>query len=699
MVKLLCRKDTMFQLHYEPLNINDFMNVVHCDFVGRKNKLANVPCSFDIETTSFYDHDEKRAIMYVWQFGFNGFVTMGRTWGEFIILLKRIQKKLGLNEHKKLICYVHNLSFEFQFIRKLFTWVKVFSNEERKPIYALSTLGVEFRDSLILSGYSLAKLGDELQKYKVHKLVGDLDYSKLRNRKTKLSNKEIQYCINDVLVVMAYIRELIERYGNIANLPLTKTGFVRKAARRKCLHNGRHIDRRYSAMIHELTLDPEEFETLHRAFQGGFTHANALYTGYLLNDVASYDFTSSYPAVMVSEKFPMSKGKKNYIHSESEFYNLINNYCCVFDIEMYDVKPKLLCDSPISASKCAGLKNPKYNNGRLWSADHLYTTITNVDYAIYKEFYTWSYAVVKYVWTYEPDYLPKKFVSFIFDLYKKKTELKDVAGSEVEYMQSKAMLNSCYGMCVTNPLRDSIVYDHEWRTDPVQSDALNKYNEDPKRFLFYPWGVFVTAYARRNLFTAIKEFNTDYVYSDTDSVKVRNYNAHYAYIESYNANITKKINNVCTHYGLSTELAKPKTKDGKVKPLGVWDFEGVYTHFKTLGAKRYMTYKDNQISFTIAGLNKNVAMPYLIEKYNTGENVFEHFENGLTIPPAKTGKLLHTYIDDVQIGTMTDYQGNTVTYLELSGLHLEPTGFTLAISNEYLNFLLGVKTQYDVLQP
>lgn len=38
------------------------------------------------------------------------------------------------------------------------------------------------------------------------------------------------------------------------------------------------------------------------------SHANAVYTDEVLPDVDSYDFTSSYPTVMVAEQFPMSTG-------------------------------------------------------------------------------------------------------------------------------------------------------------------------------------------------------------------------------------------------------------------------------------------------------------------------------------------------------------------------------------------------------
>ena len=73
----------------------------------------------------------------------------------------------------------------------------------------------EFRCSYLLSGYGLDLIGKNLLKYKVRKLSGEeFDYSLVRNEKTILSPLEMQYCINDVLVVMAYIQEKIEQRKN-----------------------------------------------------------------------------------------------------------------------------------------------------------------------------------------------------------------------------------------------------------------------------------------------------------------------------------------------------------------------------------------------------------------------------------------------------------------------------------------------------
>ena len=197
---------------YKPSEILSVLKMVRPNFrfsySNNKIKYFNVPCSFDIETSSFFrstgnNEQEKTAIMYEWTFGIYGAVIIGREWGEFISMIETLSNELKLTNEKRLIIYVHNLSYEFQFMRKWFEWEKVFSIDNRKPIYALTIAGVEFRCSYLLSGYSLAKLGDDLRTYEIKKLVGALDYEKIRHNKTRLTPEEIAYCVNDVRVVMA----------------------------------------------------------------------------------------------------------------------------------------------------------------------------------------------------------------------------------------------------------------------------------------------------------------------------------------------------------------------------------------------------------------------------------------------------------------------------------------------------------------
>lgn len=692
---------------------------------NKKQKFFDIPCCFDIETTSFYkDGDsylsyeqyrklgvklEKCSCMYVWQFGINGYCIIGRTWDEFTDMMQVVSETLGLSEDRRLIVYVHNLSYEFQFIRQRFTWNKVFSIDLRKPIYAITDTGIEFRCSYLLSGYSLAKLGGQLTKYKCEKMVGDLDYLLLRHSGTPLTEKEIGYCLNDIKVVMCYIQEMIERYKGITRLPITKTGFVRKYCRKHCLYStdedGKTVQNwDYINTVHDLNISgADEFNSLQRAFSGGFTHANANHTDDIVENVSSYDFTSSYPYVMVSEKFPMSSGVHVQVKSRKQFDYLISQYCCIFDIEFTKIMSSQVQDTPISVSKCFYKENVVENNGRVFSADRIVTTITNVDYNVYKMFYTWETEKVVDMWCYRKEYLPTEFVKSILGLYANKTTLKGVKGKEVEYLNSKEMLNSCYGMCVTNPLRDEFTYNGDWDVSHLTADKINetlqKYNDSRNRFLFYPWGVFVTAYARRNLFTGIYECGDDYIYSDTDSVKLKNGDAHKQYFNEYNDMVQYKLRCAAKYHNIDFELFEPKTIKGVNKLLGVWDYEGLYTRFKTLGAKRYMFEEeqaltvngvDYPVSLTVSGVNKKSAIPWLLEKYGQ-DDIFEAFTNYLSIPPQATGKNIHTYIDYEQQGTFTDYTGEQGSFHELTGVHLEATGYSLSLSVMYLNFLMGIK--------
>lgn len=717
---------------------------------NKKEYFFNVPCSFDIETTSFYIDEtgapidyatkvsrkellpnyepDKRAIMYIWQFGINGRVIIGRTWPEFIKMINRIAQILELNEKRRLIVYVHNLGYEFQFLSRWFNWAKVFASDERKPIYAITENGVEFRCSYILSGYGLAKLGGQLLKYKVEKKVGDLNYDLMRHCGTPLTEKEIGYCINDIRVVMAYIQEQIENEKGITNLPLTKTGYVRNHCKRECSYTPktRHINTHYFDKIHGCNIrDLSEFNLLKRAFQGGFTHANADYSRKICEKVSSFDFTSSYPSVMITEKFPMASSIEIELKSREDYEEFIldkeDKYLSVFDIRFYNLMAKETCENPISASKCVFSKGIIANNGRVFCADELFTSITNIDFEYIQKFYTWDEISISNVHVYSKDYLPTELVKCILDLYKDKTELKGVEGMEFEYLKSKEMINSVYGMSVTNPLQDDITFNGvEWsKLEKKAEEILQKlddYNASKNRFLFYAWGVFVTAYARRNLFTAILEFQDDYIYSDTDSIKVFNANKHEDYIRKYNLDIWEKLKKACAYhqkifkkeklhkqYFISLDMMKPTTKEGKIKILGVWDYEGTYDYFKTLGAKRYMIAKKDAlkidgtsypISITISGVNKFEAVPYIFNELAGGDvlKCFEYFEEYLQIPAGKTGKMLHTYIDGEQSGKLVDYLGNEANYYEKSSIHLEPTSYDLSLAAEYVDFLKGKQT-------
>ena len=654
--------------------------------------IANIPCAFDIETTSYIWQGNKTAFMYIWMFGLEDYVFYGRTWQEFLEFLKILSNRLDLAINRKMVVYVHNLSFEFQFIYKLFEWDKVFCMRKHKPIYATTTMGIEFRCSYLLSGLSLEKVGDNIRA-DIKKLTGNLDYSLIRHHLTYMTEKELSYCENDIRVLIAYIREqLLDHHNNITYLPLTNTGRVRNYCRKQTLYKDHDT---YSTLMAGLVLDPDDYRQLKRAFQGGFTHANYFYTGKIVEDVTSYDFASSYPYVMVSELFPMSAPCKVFDYDDNlEYY--LNNFSCVFDVAITGIVSCVNHETPLSESRCFKKLKPRSNNGRIFEADYIETTVTEQDFFTLREYYEWDDITITNFRIMKRDYLPKDFILAILKLYSDKTTLKDVPGKEAEYMRSKNMINSCYGMTVTDIARDLVLFNELgwYESSPNLEEEIAKYNRSKRRFLYYPWGVWVTAYARRNLFNGISEFKDDYIYSDTDSIKVINVSNRLDYIEKYNANVVEKLKKMCYHLDIDFEMCQPTAPNGKKKILGIWDFDGHYKRFKTLGAKRYMIEKDDgELSITVAGVNKKKAIPYLKREY---KDPFVAFDEGLTIPSEFTGKLTHTYIDDEITFNVTDYNGIKTEVHSPSGIHLEPAEYSLSLSKEYREFLEGMEldTEY-----
>ena len=712
----------------------------------------NVPCSLDIETSSTYIDGSKFATMYLWGFGFNGSSIVGRTWNELLELLSRLGSALGIGERRILTIYIQNLGYEFQWIRKRLKWAadesgnrKVFAMKERRPIYAVTDAGIEFKCSYFLSNYSLAYIGAELlKKYPVQKAVGDLDYSLVRHSDTPISAIEMWYQVKDVQVVMSYIQEKIENDGDITEIPLTNTGYVRKYCRGWCFTNDeknpamiKKVKAKYHQQMKGLSIKSErEYDQLKAAFGGGFTHAGAKYSGKVVDNVFSKDEASAYPGAMVSDYFPMGAGIfiGDVTLEKLQFY--LKYYCCLFTVTLFDVYPSFIYENYISLSHCSEI-SPDYvtNNGRVASADYLTTTVTELDWDIISKTYDcdWERTVIHGLRIYHRDYLPKPFILSILNLYKSKTSLKGVEGRETEYMVSKNMINAAYGMAVTAIVRSEITYDSlDWGTEkPNKIEQLVDYNKNYNRFLFYPWGVWVTAHARHNLWDAILELGKDYVYSDTDSVKYINPENHKEFFNRYNINMRIKLLKMCNRYCIPFSMCEPLTKKGEKKLIGVWEDDGSYAKFKTIGAKRYIyEYNSGEINFTISGVNKHYGVPYLLHRFTERtskedydlfklayspdsrlfeeskealnklremhknglvnyDQIFENFNEGLYFPPEATGKQTITYIDKPTIATVTDYLGNRKVCMEWSSIHMEPQDYSMSRSQEYLDFLFG----------
>lgn len=677
-----------------------------CRLVSKKKiKYYEAACAFDTESSSFTGEEgDPRACLYLWQLGLNDqLIITGRTYREMMSTFSIISETLHLGSDRMLIIYIHNLSWDFQFIAHHFTWSEVFALSPREVVYASTDSGLIFKCSYILTGDNLAHVATTLRTHDVSKLSGALDYEKIRHSETPLTFEEYWYGLNDIKVVMGLIAERIESDGSILKIPLTKTGYVRKDLRARCLTKmsdgarGNGQWHRYRALMKKLQLSKLDYLMLTEAFQGGFTHASARHSGRVYTGVRSLDATSDYPDKLCVELYPMSPFYVASPADDKAFRHMLRLYACLFRATLYGVDEKITADHPISASRCTYLSpDAVIDNGRVVAADCLSITCTELDWSVYEQFYTIeSYEIRDFRYAYK-GYLPKPIILGILEWYGNKTTLKGIADMAYEYELSKRLLNSTFGMMVESPLRDDILYDDgEWsRVPPDIDDRLKIYNEKMSRFTYYPWGVWCTAHARRFLFDAIAECGADYIYSDTDSVKILNYERHRDYFVRINEERLAKCKAAADYLRIDPELFAPRNQKGIPKPMGVWDDEygRDMDRFKTLGAKRYMYELDGKLHIVVSGLRRDSTEAYLLAQ---DRDPFELFVDGMRIPAGYSGRNIHTYIDYPTAGTVIDYLGRAGEYSELSSVHLSASDYNMSLSRAYADYILGLAFQED----
>lgn len=510
--------------------------------------------------------------MYIWTFSVNDAVYYGRTWEEFEEMLDRIEA----NCHFKKYIFIHNLSFEFQFLKGHFKFVDVLARKSRKVMRCrFEKYNIELRCSYMMSNCALKYLPN-LYKLPVEKLSGDLDYTKIRNDKTILTSEELKYCENDCLVVYYYIKEELKTYERVDKIPLTSTGHVRKEFKELI-----QKDYSYKNKIKKATnTDPHVYNLLQDCFAGGYTHANWIYTDEIIKNVDSFDFTSSYPYVLVTHKYPSTEFKRCNIQSSKE---LLNCFAYILKVKLKYIKSKYY-NNILSQSKCLKIVDGEYDNGRVIKAKEIEIVLTDVDFKLLQEFYSFDYEFIEcYYSIYK--YLPKQFINFVLDKYVKKTEYKNVEEKEIEYTKEKNKFNSLYGMSVTNMIKDKVEFNSdlgEWSEIPLTNkeiiEALNE--EKNKGFLSFAFGVWVTAYARSNLLKNVKLLDDYVIYCDTDSMKLKEgYNIEV--IENYNKFVERKINKVAKILDIDVNRFAPKDIFGNSHMLGLFEKDSHYEEFIT----------------------------------------------------------------------------------------------------------------------
>lgn len=633
-------------------------------FPGRRSRYHCAFMTFDVETYSKMC-ENPYAWVYHWQACVDGIVCFGRTLEDYEYFMDQLCVHLDTRVNNRLVIYSHNLGYEFQFIKRMHVWTDVFARSKKAVIRACTSKGLEFRCSYLLSNESLEKFcqhqGATFVKVK-NEIVDEnegyeYDYSKFRTPCTPMTDEELSYCYNDVYGLWECINSLL-REDTLDSIPLTSTGYVRRDVRNAVMSN------KYSRYVKSLALTPELYTMCKEAFRGGDVHANYLCVGEVHKSIDSFDYKSSYPAVMLMEQFPSTPFIKL---SESHLQEYLHKgLALLFHVKLFGVTIKDHMDMPyISVSKALE-KSPDYinDNGRILECSMLSLCITEIDYHIIHDVYSIEYEEITDLYGCEKGYLPTGIREQTLEYFRRKTLLDGEPDSEYEYMKSKNRLNSIFGMMCTDITNDEYVFNGtEFEKEkPDLTDAIATHYNSRKLFLAYQWGIWVTAYARLALHRARKLMDNETIYQDTDSIKLPS--GYKDRVEEFNAEIMRKIKS-------SPIQPCAPTRDGKMKYMGLLEYEGTYDLFITWGSKKYAVKKDGKVSITVAGLSKSKGREKL-EK-----DGFHCFRRGWRVEPS--GNMV-AYYNEEPLRLVTE-GGDTFTVG--SSCAMFDTAYTLDITDEY----------------
>ena len=289
------------------------------------------------------------------------------------------------------------------------------------------------------------------------------------------------------------------------------------------------------------------------------------------------------------------------------------------------------------------------DNGKILKAKKITIKCTNIDLLTYEMMYTFKIEkCLKLEYThiskYADDYIQKTVRYHLVNKVeineaikgkKKIEELKDFSGAAIfsemqitnykeldtagknnflsfEYQATKTCgLNNQYGINVQKIVNDNIMFD--FRTYKyIKDDNTIQGCRGTQTTRDYITGMYITAYARLDLalmtyILYIKQPNAKIVYWDTDSIKVKCLKEDKPKIEKWFNFYNKKIDRIRN---------EAEAEHGKLYNLGIWEKDGEYQFFYTMGAKKYIVCENNKIKVTNAGINKKMFSETLTECYN-----------------------------------------------------------------------------------
>ena len=195
----------------------------------------------------------------------------------------------------------------------------------------------------------------------------------------------------------------------------------------------------------------------------------------------------------------------------------------------------------------------------------------------------------------------------------------------------------------------------------------------------YQWGVYTTAYARKQLQDAIKLCGDRIIYCDTDSVKTLGD----VPIQRLNDKLRQRA---------ETVGAYADDMNGNRHYIGVFESDGHYKQFITQGAKRYAYIKDDgKMGVTVAGvsteINEDTGISFAVEELKS----LKRFKPGMKWSKAGGTQAVYNDADDFMYQDPESGKEVRIT----KNVAIIPTTYVMTHSRDYALLLREIQLYKD----
>ena len=597
-------------------------------------------------------------------------IVRGRTIEGFMTYVEQLYfdnkktTKSGKGKPQKINVYTHNLKFDGDFILYYILKNKiaeVVSEVRENVLYNFkirfpSGAEIAFYDSLKIFPMKAEKIG---KLYGIEKLKGEWDYKKYRDATTEISPEEWAYVDHDVMIVSRALADYRAR-GYMENtqaaiaynerLKRTWPWFHKLPVLR--LKKGDFSVYRDKFPKEIKPLPVRQHKHLLMGYFGGISYVNPKYANKDIIGAYSYDVNSMYPAQMHDAMLPF--GDPNIIENPSLKYALhcLRTWpCVVADIDDLSITLKSERHLPFLMFPTNSQTSVRMQ-GKVISCRHEKAVLSCQDFRIMESEYNIHTMKIKRLYCFNSK--RGQYAAFVDYFYGMKSDADEVRNdpnaSAADKMQAeiirnvaKVMINASYGKDGTKLLRttNKTVY------NPAENVLENRQDTEiaiPEYYL--PSAIFICSNARWQLYSAARLVRDDFIYSDTDSIKV-------------------------TSHGNEILQNSPEFFVDPLK-LGAWGYEGRY---ETARFVRQKTYSYEQVDkhgelqrhYTVCGAPDSVKLAMKIDDFKPGMIItLEQLHR-----EGREGRLLPVRVPGGVILEETGFQINTVeNWDEASGLNM-----------------------------